>query len=94
MTATTFRTRMSHSPVKHPLARKTRIVTVRGEIDHDHDGEERITPPGTIGRITGIAHERENGDPGYCYDLEYANGTWITRDDFELDDPTAYRVLD
>jgi hypothetical protein len=77
----------------HPLPRGTRIVTLEGETDLDNEGEEIITPPGSIGRITGVANERDNGDPGYCYDLEFDNGSWFTRDDFEIDDATRYRVV-
>lgn len=80
-------------PPTHPLPRGTKVVTLLGETDFDHEGEERLTPPGSVGRITGIANERDNGDPGFCYDLEFDDGTWITRDDFELDDSTRYRVL-
>lgn len=68
------------------------MVTLQGETDQDHRNDERITAPGAIGRITGVANERENGDPGFCYDLEFDNGAWFTRDDFELDDPTRYRL--
>jgi hypothetical protein len=69
------------------------VVTLQGELDHDSEEGERVTEPGAIGRITGIANERENGDPGFCYDLEFDNGAWFTRDDFELDDESRYRVL-
>jgi hypothetical protein len=68
-------------------------MTVLGEQDFDSDGEDRITQPGTIGLITGVANERDNGDPGYCYDLEFENGMWLTKDDNELDDPARYRVV-
>jgi hypothetical protein len=81
------------APPKHPLTRGTRIVTIQGELDQDHAGEDRDTPPGAIGKITGIANERENGDEGYCYDIEFDNGAWFTRDDFEIDDHSRYRVL-
>lgn len=84
---------MSSASLPHPLPRGTRVVTLQGELDHDSDDEERVTPPGTVGSITGIANERENGDEGYCYDLEFPNGAWFTRDDFELDDASRYRVL-
>jgi hypothetical protein len=81
------------APPVHPLARGTKVVTLQGETDFDNEGEERVTPPGSVGRITGIANERDNGDPGFCYDLEFDDGSWFTRDDFELDDATRYRVL-
>ena len=81
------------APPVHPLARGTKVVTLQGESDFDNEGEDRITPPGSVGRITGIAKERDNGDPGFCYDLEFDDGSWFTRDDFELDDATRYRVV-
>jgi len=80
-------------PPVHPLARGTKVVTLQGETEFDNEGEERVTPPGGVGRITGIANERDNGDPGFCYDLEFDGGQWVTRDDFELDDATRYRVI-
>lgn len=84
---------MATSPIPHPLPRGTRVITVQGELDHDAQDEERVTKPGSVGRITGIANERENGDEGYCYDIEFDNGAWFTRDDFEIDDATRYRVV-
>ncbi|MBA3699109.1 MAG: hypothetical protein H0W78_09660 [Planctomycetes bacterium] len=80
-------------PPVHPLARGTKVVTLQGETEFDNEGEERVTSPGSVGRITGIANERDNGDPGFCYDLEFDDGQWVTRDDFELDDSTRYRVV-
>ena len=93
--ASSFRptVRPAMPPLQHPLPRGTRLITLQGEVDQDSRDEERITPPGSIGRITGIANERENGDAGFCYDLEFDNGAWFTRDDFEFDDPTRYRIL-
>ena len=84
---------MAHTPLNHPLPRGTRIVTLLGETELDNEGEELLTAPGSIGRITGIAKERDNGDPGFCYDLEFDNSVWLTRDDFEFDDTTRYRVV-
>jgi hypothetical protein len=80
-------------PLKHPLPRGTKIITLLGEVDHDSDGDERSTSPGSVGRITGIANERDNGDPGYCYDVEFDDGAWFTRDDDEIDDAKRYRVI-
>lgn len=77
----------------HPLPRGTRIVTLQGEVDCNQNDVEVVTPEGAIGRITGIGNERDNGDPGFCYDLEFDNGAWFTRDDFEFDDATRYRIL-
>jgi len=84
---------MATSPNSHPLPRGTRVVTIQGELDYDANDEERETKPGAIGKITGVANERENGDPGCCYDIEFDNGAWFTRDDFEIDDATRYRVM-
>ena len=84
---------MAHTPLNHPLPRGTRIITLLVETELDNEGEEILTAPGSIGRITGIAKERDNGDPGFCYDLEFDNGVWLTRDDFEFDDTTRYRVV-
>ena len=84
---------MTRKP-SHPLPRGTRIITVRGEIDEDSDEEQRITAPGTVGTITGYAKERENGDAGFCYDIEFPNGAWVTRDDNEVDDPARYRLAE
>lgn len=78
---------------KHPLPRGTRVVTVAEIIDQDADDEERITPPDTAGTITGMAKERDNGDPGFCYDVELTNGVWLTVDDDEIDDEERFRVL-
>lgn len=77
----------------HPLPRGTRIVTLQGEVELNQNDAEVVTQAGAIGRITGIGKERDNGDPGFCYDLEFDNGAWFTRDDFEFDDATRYRVL-
>ena len=84
---------MAHTPLNHPLPRGTRIITLLGETELDNEGEEILTAPGSVGRITGIANERDNGDPGFCYDVEFDNGVWLTRDDFEVDDTTRYRVV-
>lgn len=84
---------MKPAGLKHPLARHTRVITVLGEQDFDSEGEDRITPPGSVGRITGIGKERDNGDPGFCYDLEFENGMWLTKDDNELDNPAHYRIV-
>ena len=89
----TVATRMPAPSSKHPLIRGTKVITLCGEVDQDSKDEDRETAPGSVGRITGVANERENGDPGFCYDLEFENGAWFTRDDFELDDVTRYRVV-
>ena len=79
--------------IQHPLPRGTRISLVEQIVDLDADDEERVTPVGAVGRITGIAKERDNGDEGFCYDLEFDNGAWLTVDDNELDDITRFRVM-
>jgi hypothetical protein len=84
---------MTPAPLVHPLPRKTKVITLMGESDYDNDGEERITQPDSIGIITGVAKERDNGDPGFCYDIEFDNGLWITRDDDELDNAERYQIV-
>ena len=79
--------------IMHPLPRGTKVALVEEVSDLDADEEERVTPAGSVGRITGIAKERDNGDEGFCYDLEFDNGMWLTIDDDELDDPTRFRVM-
>lgn len=79
--------------IQHPLPRGTRIALVEQVVDLDADDEERVTPAGAIGRITGIANERDNGDEGFCYDLEFDTGAWLTVDDDELDDLTRFKVI-
>jgi hypothetical protein len=78
---------------QHPLPRGTRIVTLKGEIDQDNNDEERVTPPGAVGRITGMARERDDGSEGFRYDVEFENQAWIILEDREIDDPERYRVL-
>ena len=77
----------------HPLPRGTRIAAVVAIIDLDNEDEERVTAAGSIGRITGIANERDNGDEGFCYDLEFDSGAWLTVDDNEIDDSKRFRVV-
>ena len=79
--------------IQHPLPRGTKIALVEQVTDLDADDEERVTPAGAVGRITGIGKERDNGDAGFCYDLEFDNGAWLTVDDDELDDITRFRVM-
>ncbi len=79
--------------IQHPLPRGTKIALVIAYDDLDADDEERVTPAGSIGRITGIAKERDNGDEGFCYDLEFDSGVWMTADDNELDDLRRFKVL-
>jgi hypothetical protein len=79
--------------IQHPLPRGTKVALVEKVIDLDADDEERTTPAGSIGRITGIATERNNGDEGFCYDLEFDNGVWLTVDDDELDDISRFKLL-
>ena len=79
--------------IQHPLPRGTKIALVEKVVDLDADDEERVTPAGAVGRITGIAKERDNGDEGFCYDLEFDNGAWLTVDDDELDDIARFKVM-
>lgn len=79
--------------IQHPLPRGTKVVLVEKHVDFDADDEERVTPAGSVGRITGIANERDSGEAGYCYDLEFDNGAWLTVDDDELDDHTRFKVV-
>ena len=79
--------------IQHPLPRGTKVALVEKVVDLDNDEEERVTPAGAVGRITGIAKERDNGDAGFCYDLEFDNGVWLTVDDDELDDLDRFKVL-
>ena len=79
--------------IQHPLPRGTKVALVTAYSDLDADDEERVTPAGSIGRITGIAKERDNGDEGFCYDLEFDNRVWMTVDDNELDDLARFRVM-
>jgi hypothetical protein len=59
---------MSTMAILHPLPRGTKVALVVAYSDLDADDEERVTPSGSVGRITGIAKERDNGDEGFCYD--------------------------
>ncbi len=79
--------------IQHPLPRGTKVVLVEQITDLDADEEDRVTPVGAVGRITGIGNERDRGDPGFCYDLEFDNGAWLTVDDDELDDLTRFKLL-
>ena len=79
--------------IQHPLPRGTKVALVEKIVDFDADDEERTTPAGSVGRITGTATERNNGDAGFCYDLEFDNGVWLTVDDDELDDLSRFKLL-
>ena len=79
--------------IQHPLPRGTKVALVQKVVDFDADDEERVTPTGSIGRITGIGTERDNGDEGFCYDLEFDNKVWLTVDDNELDDLARFRLV-
>ncbi len=81
------------SALSHPLPRGTRVATLTGEVDLDCEDAERTTPPGAIGRITGVASERSDGSEGFCYDLIFDNEAWVIVDDRDLDDSARYRVL-
>ena len=78
--------------IKHPLPKGTSITLVEEVTDFDAKEEERVTPAGAIGTITGRGSERSDGEPGFCYDLEFANGAWLTVDDCDLDDPTRFAI--
>lgn len=82
------------SQIRHPLPRGTRIVTVLDLTDLDAEDEERVTTAGSVGRITGVAKEREDGSEGFCYDVEFDNQAWFVLDDLELDDATRFRIQD
>ena len=79
--------------ISHPLPRGTRVLAVAKIVDFDNDDEERVTPAGSVGRITGIGKERDNGDPGFCYDLEFDTGAWLTVDDNELDGLQRFKLV-
>lgn len=81
-----------NAPV-HPLPRGTSIITLKGEMDQDGEDNERITPPGSVGKITGVGSERDDGSEGHRYDVEFANQAWIILDDIEIDDPERYRIV-
>jgi hypothetical protein len=77
---------------KHPLPKGTTVTLVEEVSDFDANEVERITPIGAIGMITGRGNERSDGEPGFCYDLEFPNGAWLTVDDCDLDDPSRFTV--
>lgn len=77
----------------HPLPRGTRVVTLQGLTDLDAEEEERITPPGAVGLITGVAKEREDGSEGFCYDVEFDHQAWFVFEDLDLDDAQRFQVL-
>ena len=78
--------------MSHPLPKGTRVTLVEEISDFDAQEIERITPAGSIGTITGRGNERSDGEAGWCYDLEFSNGAWVTADDHELDDLTRFRL--
>lgn len=81
------------SRYNHPLSRGTCVITLQDLTDHDAEEEERITPAGSTGRITGVAKEREDGSEGFCYDVEFDNQAWFVLEDLDLDDETRFRVV-
>jgi hypothetical protein len=81
------------SKLKHPLPKGTLVKTLLGEVDYDFEDQERETPPGAVGRIDGIAKSRQDGSPGFAYDLVFdSTEAWIVVDDCDLDDPARYQV--
>jgi hypothetical protein len=82
---------MSHH--RHPLSRGTRVVTLQALTDLDAEEEERVTPAGAVGRITGVAKEREDGSEGFCYDVEFDNQAWFVLEDLDIDDAERFRVV-
>lgn len=63
----------------------TQVQTLLGEIDTDADGQERITPPGTIGVVTHHNHADH-------WDVSFPNGAWVVLTETEMADPTQYKL--
>lgn len=65
-----------------------RVTTLKGEIDTDHEGQERRTPATAVGWINSV-----NDDPsGMTYNVLFHNGAWVILTRSELDDATQYAL--
>jgi hypothetical protein len=75
----------------HPLPFGTRIVSHRGELDHDEEDNERVAEPGSVG----VVHGAELLTPMliYSYKVIFPNGTWVFINERELADTSAYTIL-
>jgi hypothetical protein len=60
-----------------------RVQTLKGELDTDERGAERITPPGTWGHIQAHNHADH-------WDITFPNGAWVVVTEAELADATQY----
>lgn len=65
-----------------------RVTTLKGEIDTDDNGAERITTPGSIGWINSVNDETSE----VTFNVLFDNGAWVILERAELDDPAQYRL--
>ncbi len=61
------------------------VITVKGELDTDHTGQERQTPPGAFGHIASHNHADH-------WDVVFSNGAWVVLTEAELGDPLQYTL--
>jgi hypothetical protein len=66
------------------LGEGLQIVTVKGEIDQDEDGQERLTPPGSVGVLV------ERSMPGQ-WEVHFGDAA-VHIGESELFNPTQYRL--
>ena len=61
------------------------VRTLKGEIDTDEDGQERTTPPGTWGYVSGHNHDDH-------WDVRFPKGAWVVLTEAELFDREQYHL--
>lgn len=68
-----------------PLQANTRIKTLLGELDTDEEGQERLTPPGSIGVL-----DEQNLQGQWSV---HFGDAWVNIGECDLRDSSQYEVL-
>ena len=68
-----------------------RVKTINGEIDTDHLGAERETPPGSVGWLDSINCVDNEGVISFC--VHFDNGAAIVLTRAEMDESAKYQLL-
>lgn len=69
----------------HWMSPRVSVQTLKGEIDTDENGQERTTPPGTWGYVSGHNHDDH-------WNVIFPNGAWVVLTEEEMSDPEQYQL--
>jgi hypothetical protein len=78
--------------LEHPLPLGSKVVSLKGEMDDDEHGNQRIAPPGSVGTIQSAEFHPKG--QGWTYHITFDNGTWVAIDQLigGIDEPEYYDV--